>query len=110
MMASVLKTSGYKTGLFTSPYIFRFNERMQINGKQIDDEVRALIAKARAMAEQVIEEHRDGLVQLAELLLEREVVFTEDVENIFGKRKGKANDEAQKAEAAEEPEVVAAEA
>ena len=39
------------------------------------------------MAEKVIDEHREGLVQLAELLLEREVVFTEDVENIFGKRK-----------------------
>jgi cell division protease FtsH len=38
------------------------------------------------MAEDVIDEHREGLVQLAELLLEREVVFTEDVENIFGKR------------------------
>ena len=49
--------------------------------------MRALIAKARKMAEQIIDEHRDGLVRLAELLLEREVVFTEDVENIFGARK-----------------------
>jgi cell division protease FtsH len=39
------------------------------------------------MAEDVIDEHREGLVQLAELLLEREVVFTEDVERIFGERK-----------------------
>ena len=39
------------------------------------------------MAEKVLTEHRDGMVRLAELLLEREVVFTEDVENIFGKRK-----------------------
>ena len=54
--------------------------------QQIDDEVRALIAKARAMAEQVIDENREGLIALAELLLEREVVFTEDVERIFGKR------------------------
>ena len=35
LLASVLKCCGYKTGLFTSPYLFRFNERMQINGKQI---------------------------------------------------------------------------
>ena len=42
------------------------------------------------MAEQIIDEHREGLVQLAELLLEREVVFTEDVENIFGKREKSA--------------------
>jgi cell division protease FtsH len=62
------------------------------------------------MAEKVIDEHRDGLVQLAELLLEREVVFTEDVENIFGKRKGKANDEVPKnevTESADEAEAVA---
>jgi dihydrofolate synthase/folylpolyglutamate synthase len=38
MTASVLKAAGYRTGLFTSPYISRFNERMQINGKQIEDE------------------------------------------------------------------------
>ena len=39
------------------------------------------------MAEDVIDEHREGLMELAELLLEREVVFTEDVEKIFGARK-----------------------
>ena len=38
MISSVLKTAGYKTGLYTSPYIVRFNERMQINGVQISDE------------------------------------------------------------------------
>lgn len=37
MLASVLKESGCKTGLYTSPYILRFNERMQINGKEISD-------------------------------------------------------------------------
>ena len=41
MTASVLKACGYKTGLFTSPYLFRFNERMQINGQQIPDETLA---------------------------------------------------------------------
>ena len=39
------------------------------------------------MAEKVLREHADGLKELAELLLEREVVFTEDVERIFGRRK-----------------------
>lgn len=37
MLASILKAAGYRTGLFTSPYLSRFNERMQINGKQIED-------------------------------------------------------------------------
>lgn len=35
MLASVLKEAGYKTGLNTSPYILKFNERMQINGQPI---------------------------------------------------------------------------
>ena len=38
MSASILKEAGYKVGLYTSPYIFQFNERMQINGEQISDE------------------------------------------------------------------------
>lgn len=38
MLAAVLTHSGYKTGLFTSPHIYRFNERMQINGEMISDE------------------------------------------------------------------------
>ena len=38
MTASILRKAGYKTGLFTSPSIYRFNERMQINGQQISDE------------------------------------------------------------------------
>ena len=37
MSASILQQAGYKTGLFTSPYIYRFNERIQINGQQIPD-------------------------------------------------------------------------
>ena len=37
-IASVLQKAGYKTGLYTSPYIIRFNERMQVNGVHISDE------------------------------------------------------------------------
>ena len=37
MISSVLKTAGYRTGLYTSPFIIRFNERMQINGESISD-------------------------------------------------------------------------
>ena len=37
-VASVLREAGYKTGLYTSPFIQRFNERIQVNGKQIPDE------------------------------------------------------------------------
>ncbi len=37
-VASVLREAGYKTGLYTSPFIQRFNERIQVNGEQIPDE------------------------------------------------------------------------
>ena len=81
---SYYDSTGQSDMAFTKPY----SER---TAQQIDDEVRALIAKARAMAEQIIDEHREGLIELAELLLDKEVVFTEDVERIFGKRPGKEN-------------------
>lgn len=56
MIASVLRAAGYKTGLYTSPYLWRFNERMQINGEQIPDEELCAITEriaphARAMAD-----------------------------------------------------------
>ena len=57
MIASVLKASGYKTGLFTSPYIYCFNERMQINGKQIDDDVLAGIVSEIQPAADAMDEH-----------------------------------------------------
>ncbi len=38
MTASILQQAGYTVGLYTSPYIFRFHERMQVNGQCITDE------------------------------------------------------------------------
>lgn len=38
MSASILQQAGYKVGLYTSPYIYRFHERMQVNGVEITDE------------------------------------------------------------------------
>ncbi len=37
MLASILRAAGYRTGLYTSPYIICFNERMQVNGEMISD-------------------------------------------------------------------------
>ncbi|MCL2408203.1 MAG: bifunctional folylpolyglutamate synthase/dihydrofolate synthase [Oscillospiraceae bacterium] len=51
-VAAVLEKAGYKTGLYTSPYIIRFNERMQINGEQIsDDDLVALTDAIRPFAD-----------------------------------------------------------
>ncbi|AWW26813.1 MAG: dihydrofolate synthase / folylpolyglutamate synthase [Acetobacterium sp.] len=38
MIATILKTAGYKTGLFTSPFLEAFNERIQLNNAPIDDD------------------------------------------------------------------------
>ena len=52
MTASILHKAGYRTGLFTSPYIYRFNERIQLSGQQIPDkDVVRLTKKVRALAE-----------------------------------------------------------
>lgn len=39
MLASVLRAAGFRTGLFTSPHLYRFHERMQVNGEMIPDEL-----------------------------------------------------------------------
>ena len=38
MVASCLQAAGYRVGLYTSPFINRFNERIQVNGEQISDD------------------------------------------------------------------------
>ena len=38
MVAEAFRLAGFKTGLYISPYIIRFNERIQINGEYISDE------------------------------------------------------------------------
>ncbi len=69
--------------------------------QEIDSEAKAIIDEAYAMAEKVILEHRDGLTALAERLLEKEVVFTDDLVEIFGKRKKDIMKEQQEAAATE---------
>ena len=45
MSASILQQAGYKVGLYTSPYIYRFHERMQVNGVEISDEDLAAVTE-----------------------------------------------------------------
>ena len=52
----------------------------------IDEEVRNLIAGEYARAKRVLTEHREGHEKLTQLLIDREVIFAEDLENIFGPR------------------------
>ena len=52
MLSTILEKAGYHVGLYTSPYIMRFNERMQIDHEQIaDDELAALTEEIRPIAD-----------------------------------------------------------
>ncbi len=52
MTDSILRNAGYKVGLFTSPYIVEFNERMRINGENItDDELCELVEIIKPIAD-----------------------------------------------------------
>ena len=58
----------------------------ETTAKIMDDEVLEMINKQYERAKQLLMEHKEGHNQLAQLLIDREVIFAEDVEKIFGKR------------------------
>ena len=58
----------------------------ETTAKIMDDEVLKMVNEQYERAKQILSEHKDGHAQLAQLLVEREVIFAEDVEKIFGKR------------------------
>ena len=58
----------------------------ETTAKIMDDEVLKMINEQYERAKQILTEHREGHAQLAQLLVDREVIFAEDVERIFGKR------------------------
>ena len=71
-------SSGQDYG-FSKPYS---DERARI----IDEEVSRIIAEQYERAKSILLEHAQGHSDLADTLIAREVIFTEDVERIFGKR------------------------
>ena len=64
---------------FTKPY-------SDDTAKVIDEEASKMIEAQYARAKKILEENKDKLTQLAEKLLEKEVIFKEDLVEIFGKR------------------------
>ena len=58
----------------------------ETTAKIMDDEVLKMINEQYQRAKALLTEHQEGHNQLAELLIEKEVIFAEDVEKIFGKR------------------------
>ena len=71
-------SSGQDWG-FTKPY-------SEETARMIDQEVQAIINEQYKRAKSILKEHTSGHNMLAQVLLEREVIYTEDVEHIFGKR------------------------
>ncbi|WP_432671283.1 ATP-dependent zinc metalloprotease FtsH [Flavobacterium sp. SM2513] len=65
---------------FTKPY-------SDETAKIIDQEISALIESQYIRAIQILEENKDKLNQLADILIDKEVIFKDDLETIFGKRK-----------------------
>lgn len=92
---SYYDSSGQSEYGFSKPY-------SEKTAELIDAEVKGIVDRAYERAKDVLREHMAGLTQLANLLLEREVIFAEDVEHVFGKRKGDIA-----AEAAEAAEIAA---
>ena len=58
----------------------------ETTAKIMDDEVLKMINNQYDRAKKILDEHKEGHNQLAELLVQREVIFADDVEKIFGKR------------------------
>jgi AFG3 family protein len=76
---SYYDSTGQSDYSFTKPY-------SEKTAELIDEEVKVLIDSQYERAKQVLRDNAEGHAKLANLLLEREVIFSEDLENIFGKR------------------------
>ncbi|MCM1451813.1 MAG: ATP-dependent zinc metalloprotease FtsH [Clostridium sp.] len=75
---SYYDSSGQQYG-FSKPY-------SEERAKLIDEEVSNILERQYLRAKEILSQHHEGLVKLADLLYVREVIFTADVESIFGKR------------------------
>jgi cell division protease FtsH len=76
---SYYDSSGRSDYAFSKPY-------SEETAKLIDDEVKKLIEEQYERAKAILTEHKEGLAELAKILIEREVIFADDLEKIFGKR------------------------
>lgn len=73
MLSSILSQAGYKTGLFISPFIVRFNERISINQNNIPDETLARLCEY--IIPYNLENARRGFEQLAEFEINTAIAF-----------------------------------
>lgn len=89
---SFYDSSGQNDFGFTKPY-------SEKTAELIDEEAYKLVNESYDRAKQVLSHNMNGLTELAEILLEKEVIFSEDLERIFGKRKAEILREEREAEA-----------
>ncbi len=71
---------------FTKPY-------SEKTAELIDAEVKALVDEVTARTKQILTDNWAGLTQLAEMLIDKEVIMAEDIEKIFGPKAGKHGEE-----------------
>jgi cell division protease FtsH len=76
---SYYDSSGQQEFSFGKPFSEKTNEI-------IDEEISKLVEKAYKHSKEILIEHRDELEALAKRLLDKEVIFSDDLEDIFGKR------------------------
>jgi cell division protease FtsH len=76
---SYYDSTGQSEYSFTKPY-------SEHTAELIDAEIRVIVETAYERAKEILIDHRDGLTKLAQLLLEKEVIFAEDLESTFGAR------------------------
>jgi len=77
---SFYDSTGQQEYSLTKPY-------SEKTAQQIDEEISKLLESAYQRAKEILLQNREKLNQLAEILIEKEVIFAEDLEAIFGKRK-----------------------
>jgi len=85
-MLSYYDSTGQSDYSFTKPY-------SEKTAETIDAEVKKMISEAYERAKQILRDHKEQHRQVAELLIEREVIFSDDLENILGKRPWKEEEE-----------------
>ena len=94
-MSSKIGNMSYYDSTGQSEYSFNkpYSER---TAEIIDEEAKKIVDYTFERAKKILIKHKKGLEELANLLLEKEVIFSEDLERVFGKRKYGKTDEPSK--------------
>ncbi len=94
-MSSKIGNMSYYDSTGQSEYSFNkpYSER---TAEIIDEEAKKIVDYTFERAKKILIKHKKGLEELANLLIEKEVIFSEDLERVFGKRKYGKTDEPSK--------------